>query len=287
MGPARLEVHHEQVRPGPLELHHEPPYLVEARAPARIRVPGLGMRVRVPGPGMQRVLAVFVLVLGLGVTAASAGGLLTSGHGRYALAAAARPAPAPRGRWAAPPGAAGAAQTAGSAQTGGAGGAGGAAQTVAPRQMASSQVPPPMFLTIPAIGVRTRLIRLGLTRSGGLQAPRTTAVAGWYTGSPPPGAIGASVIGGHVDSYVGPGIFFTLRLLHPGDRIYVRQADGNLAVFDVYSVRRYLKARFPTDRVYGPVPTAQLRLITCGGTFDPALGSYLSNVVVYATLITR
>jgi hypothetical protein len=37
--------------------------------------------------------------------------------------------------------------------------------------------------------------------------------------------------------------------------------------------------------VYGPVPTAQLRLITCGGTFDTATGHYLSNVIVFATLI--
>ncbi|MGH3156892.1 MAG: sortase domain-containing protein, partial [Streptosporangiaceae bacterium] len=133
--------------------------------------------------------------------------------------------------------------------------------------------------------VRTRLTRLGLTRSGGLQAPRTTAVAGWYTRSPRPGAIGAAVIGGHVDSYVGPGVFFTLRLLHPGDRIYVRQAGGRLAVFGVNAVHRYLKARFPTAQVYGPVPTPQLRLLTCGGTFDFQTGHYLSNVVVYATLI--
>jgi hypothetical protein len=55
-------------------------------------------------------------------------------------------------------------------------------------------------------------------------------------------------------------------------------------VFRVSSVRLYAKARFPTAAVYGPVPTPQLRLITCGGTFDPALGSYLSNVVVDATL---
>jgi hypothetical protein len=47
-------------------------------------------------------------------------------------------------------------------------------------------------------------------------------------------------------------------------------------------VRTYLKDHFPTAAVYGPVPDAQLRLITCGGTFDPALRSYLSNVVVYA-----
>jgi hypothetical protein len=44
----------------------------------------------------------------------------------------------------------------------------------------------------------------------------------------------------------------------------------------------YPKDRFPTAAVYGPAPGAQLRLITCGGTFDPALRSYLSNVVVYA-----
>jgi hypothetical protein len=36
--------------------------------------------------------------------------------------------------------------------------------------------------------------------------------------------------------------------------------------------------------VYGPVPDAELRLITCGGTFDYARRSYLSNVVVYARL---
>jgi hypothetical protein len=30
------------------------------------------------------------------------------------------------------------------------------------------------------------------------------------------------------------------------------------------------------------VPDAELRLITCGGVFDPVLGSYLRNIVVYA-----
>jgi hypothetical protein len=33
------------------------------------------------------------------------------------------------------------------------------------------------------------------------------------------------------------------------------------------------------------VPGPELRLITCGGTFDAAIGSYLSNVVVYAAQI--
>ncbi|MGH3156410.1 MAG: class F sortase, partial [Streptosporangiaceae bacterium] len=207
MAPAHLERHHDaHLPPVGLELHHEPAYLdlTEARTRTRVRVLGLALRIPVPRPRAQLVLALVVLVVGLGITAAATAGLLADGHGRYVLAAAARSVAAPKGRWTFAP------------------------QTVP--HATAARVPPPVYLTIPAIGVRTRLIRLGLTHSGGLQAPGTTAVAGWYTGSPPPGAVGAAVIGGHVDSYVGPGVFFTLRLLHPGDRIYVRQAGGRLAV---------------------------------------------------------
>jgi Sortase domain len=148
---------------------------------------------------------------------------------------------------------------------------------------ATLTVPRPVALRIPAIGVRTRLIRLGLTRQGTLQVPPSTSVAGWFTGSPRPGEIGSSVIAGHIDSYRGPGIFYRLRDLRPGNRVYVRQAGGKLAIFQVTAVHRYLKAHFPTARVYGPAPDAELHLITCGGTFDYTTGSYLSNVVVYST----
>jgi Sortase domain len=147
-------------------------------------------------------------------------------------------------------------------------------------------VPRPTGLDIPAIGVRTRLVRLGLTAAGTLQVPSSTAVAGWYIGGPRPGAIGAAVIAGHIDSYLGPGVFFRLRELKPGELVYVLRHHARLAVFRVTAVRTYLKTRFPTAAVYGPVPNAQLRLITCGGTFDSATGHYLSNVIVFATLIT-
>ncbi len=148
----------------------------------------------------------------------------------------------------------------------------------------SGQVPPPVSLTIPVIGVRAQLIHLGITRSGALQVPRTATVAGWYTGSPAPGAVGSSIVAGHVDSYTGPGVFYRLDELHQGDRIYVRQKDGRLAVFGVDSVHEYRKDVFPTLKVYGMTPTPQLRLITCGGIFDTRTGHYLSNIVVYATL---
>jgi sortase (surface protein transpeptidase) len=148
-------------------------------------------------------------------------------------------------------------------------------------------VPAPATLTIPDIGVQTRLVDLGLTAAGALQVPSSTAVAGWYTGSPRPGALGPAVIAGHIDSRTGPGVFFDLSRLRPGEHVYVRRSDGTLAVFRVTAVQSYAKDRFPTLAVYGPTPDAELRLITCGGTFDPQLGAYLSNTVAYAVQVTN
>jgi LPXTG-site transpeptidase (sortase) family protein len=151
----------------------------------------------------------------------------------------------------------------------------------APRPGAA-QVAEPVSLVIPTIEVSTSLVHLGLTSGGALQVPPTTAVAGWYAGSPRPGAIGSAVIAGHIDSVSGPGVFFRLSQLQRGDRIYVKRADGTLAVFEVTQVQMYAKDAFPTTAVYGAVPDPELRLITCGGTFDYSTRSYLSNTVAYA-----
>ena len=140
----------------------------------------------------------------------------------------------------------------------------------------------PVSLIIPMIGVKAPLIELGLTASGALQVPSSTTVAGWYTGSPRPGAIGPAIIEGHVDSLTGPGVFYRLSELQPGDRIYVRRADGTTVEFRVTAAQTYQKAFFPTAAVYGPTPDPELRLITCGGTFDYATGHYLSNTIIYA-----
>lgn len=144
----------------------------------------------------------------------------------------------------------------------------------------------PVALLIPAIGVNTPLVNLGLTPAGTIEVPAGPAVAGWYVRSPRPGAIGSSVIIGHVDWRHGPAVFFRLSHLRPGARVYVRRADRSLAVFQVNAVHMYEKSRFPTAAVYGPTPDAELRLVTCGGAFDHILKSYLSNVVVYAAAVT-
>jgi sortase (surface protein transpeptidase) len=155
---------------------------------------------------------------------------------------------------------------------------------VAPPQSAdTAPVARPVSLTIPLIDVKTSLITLGLASGGTMQVPASVAVAGWFTGSPRPGSIGSSVIVGHVDSKIARGVFYRLDELKPGNDVFVMRADGTTAEFRVTEVQQYPKDKFPTAAVYGATPDAELRLITCGGTFDSTTGHYLSNVVVYAT----
>jgi hypothetical protein len=140
---------------------------------------------------------------------------------------------------------------------------------------------------IPAIGVSSRLLRLGLNSDGTIQVPplATSAnLAAWYKYSATPGQIGAAVIEGHVDSRSGPAVFFRLGALRPGDTIDVTRADGITAIFRVTGVREYAKSHFPAKTVYGAAGFAALRLITCGGAFDFATGHYLSSTVVFASL---
>jgi hypothetical protein len=146
---------------------------------------------------------------------------------------------------------------------------------------------PPVSVTIPAIGVKSKLLHLGLNSDGTIQVPPLTTSAdeaAWYKNSVTPGQAGTAVIEGHVDSYHGPAVFFRLGALHPGNQIDVTLADGITAVFRVTGVREYAKDKFPAKAIYGPADYAALRVITCGGDFDTATGHYLSSVVVFATL---
>jgi sortase (surface protein transpeptidase) len=167
--------------------------------------------------------------------------------------------------------------------------AGGAGPTAAPQPadaFVSSTTYPgvarPVRLRIPALRVDTAIVGLGLEPDGAVQVPATTSVAGWFDRGPRPGQPGPAVILGHVDSDRGPGIFFGLRSVRPGSLVEVGRSDGSTVTFRVTKVARVAKTRFPTDLVYAPTLDSTLRLVTCGGTFDPTRGSYRDNVIAYA-----
>jgi sortase (surface protein transpeptidase) len=142
----------------------------------------------------------------------------------------------------------------------------------------------PVRLRIAAIAVDSGLMKLGLRADGSLEVPPNGFPAGWYTGGPTPGELGPAVIAGHVD-WKGPGVFYRLRTLKPGDQVIVTRADGSEPVFRISKVAQYPKDQFPTQLVYGDLDHAGLRLITCGGPFNSQSGHYEDNIVVFADLV--
>ncbi|WP_196466769.1 class F sortase [Planomonospora sp. ID91781] len=145
----------------------------------------------------------------------------------------------------------------------------------------------PVSLDIPAIGVKGAPIDpVGLNADRTVEVPALDRpeLVGWYKHRPTPGEAGPAVLLGHVDAYGRPAVFARTHTLEPGDTVRVKRADGRTAVFTVDELERVDKDAFPTDRVYGETATPELRLITCGGAFDPATGHYEDNIIVYAHL---
>ena len=142
----------------------------------------------------------------------------------------------------------------------------------------------PVRVRIPALGVTSGIVELGLDGKGSLQVPQDAQVAGWFEGGPTPGEVGGAVLAGHVDWHGARGAFYGLLELRAGDRIVVDRADGTVATFSVDRVEEHRKSDFPTEAVYGDIDHAGLRLITCGGAFDEDTGDYRDNVIVFASL---
>ncbi|MEU3721811.1 class F sortase [Streptomyces sp. NPDC031705] len=146
----------------------------------------------------------------------------------------------------------------------------------------------PARVHVPALGVRAPVIARGLDAQGAIEPPpyELPGTVGWWGAGPAPGAAGAALLVGHVDTKSKPAVFYGLSSLKPGQKIRVVRADGTVAEFTVEDVRVYERAGFDPHRAYGPrvAGRAELRLVTCGGTYDKAAGQYSANVVVSAYL---
>lgn len=142
----------------------------------------------------------------------------------------------------------------------------------------------PRRLRIPTIGVDSELQVLDRNADGSIEVPLEWDVAGWFGEGPAPGERGPAVILGHVDSQTGPAVFYRLRELRQGNAIFVKHAQGRVTKFLVDRVEQFDKNSFPTKAVYFPTLKPELRLITCGGDFDPISGHYRDNIIVFASL---
>ncbi|OKJ76142.1 class F sortase [Streptomyces sp. CB02460] len=146
----------------------------------------------------------------------------------------------------------------------------------------------PKSVEIPSLGVEAPVVSRGLDAEGAIEPPSfdTPQTVGWYGDGTRPGAEGPALLVGHVDTETKPAVFYGLSAARPGAKVDVTRTDGTVAEFTIDDVQVLTRARFDARKAYGPRKDgrAELRLITCGGTYDQKSRSYTANVVVSAYL---
>ncbi|MET9464981.1 class F sortase [Streptomyces sp. NPDC006544] len=147
---------------------------------------------------------------------------------------------------------------------------------------------PPARVDVPSIGIQAPVITRDLDAQGAIEPPpyENPGTVGWWRGGAQPGTAGTALMVGHVDTQSKPAVFYGLSSAKPGDKIRVVRADGSVAEFTVEDVRVHERAGFDPAKAYGPrvKGRAELRLVTCGGSYDKAARQYSANVVVSAYL---
>ncbi|MFI6935311.1 class F sortase [Streptomyces sp. NPDC050287] len=144
----------------------------------------------------------------------------------------------------------------------------------------------PVRLLIPKISVDAPFTDLAIGPTGQLEPPPPddTNLVGWYAGGASPGETGTAIIAGHVDTTTSAAVFAGLGELKKGDTFRVVRANRSTATFVVDDAEQFAKDDFPSQRVYGDTPQAQVRLITCAGEYDHTVRDYTDNLVVFAHL---
>lgn len=142
----------------------------------------------------------------------------------------------------------------------------------------------PVSLSIGSLGVVAPIERYGINqRTGQMDVPNNVREVAWYEYGPSPGEAGSAVLAAHVDlKSQGPGVFFDLERLDPGELIEVSFDDGSIQRFEVRARVTYAKDELPLDVIFSRAGAPVLTLVTCGGGFSPSQETYDSNVVVYA-----
>jgi LPXTG-site transpeptidase (sortase) family protein len=145
----------------------------------------------------------------------------------------------------------------------------------------------PRFLEIPSLGIKSRVIRMGVTPEGAIQAPSNVFDSGWYDGSSKPGEAGASFVDGHVSGFTQPGVFKNIKSLNSGDLISVEMGNATKYQYKVVKIESYPADSVDMNKALAPVTPGKqgLNLMTCNGSFDNATNEYKERLVVFTERI--
>jgi sortase A len=143
----------------------------------------------------------------------------------------------------------------------------------------------PNTISIPSIGVDTRITNVGILENGQMGVPENVDEVAWFEPGTKPGARGNAVMAGHVDSKTGPAIFFHLKKLKKGDEVIVAGQDGEKLTFKVVDKKAFPKDNAPVEKIFGYTSRKMLNLITCTGDFNQKQGTHVERLVVYTELV--
>lgn len=144
----------------------------------------------------------------------------------------------------------------------------------------------PRLISIPALGVKARVLQVGVDGNNELLTPKSIYDTAWYTASVKPGEPGTAIIDGH---YVGPttkGVFSRINTLKTGDTVAIERGDGQKITFRVTGVETVPVEQMDMMKVLAPndKQSPKLNLITCGGSYDAKTFHFSHRTIVYTTL---
>ena len=140
----------------------------------------------------------------------------------------------------------------------------------------------PLRLLVPRIGIDARIIAVGMTADGAMDAPQHPEEIGWWQFGPRPGMQGNAVLAGHLDWYGVNGVFKRLGELGRKDTVIIRAANGEDRAYAVDWREEYPTDGAPVATVFASLETPALTLITCGGRWNAVARRYDARVVVRA-----
>lgn len=155
------------------------------------------------------------------------------------------------------------------------------------RESVSQGKTDPVRLIIPTLGINAYVQQVGLSAKGSLGIPSNFRDVAWYKLGPVPGEPGSAIIDGHLNNGLGlPGVFLHLDNLQVGDKIQVKNKEGQLLTFQVMAKKIYPYDQ-PVEEIFSPSNIPRLNLITCGGQWIKTKRTYDQRVVVFSQLISQ
>ena len=143
----------------------------------------------------------------------------------------------------------------------------------------------PVYAFIPRIGVAATIVPVGLDEDRQMESPGEWTDIGWYEHGVYPGEKGNAVLAGHLDSDIGPAVFWDLSKLQRGDIVIVVDKNGEQRRFSVTGSERYATDNVPMHYLFGKRGDARLVLVTCEGKWGDE--GYEERLVVFAEPIER